>query len=238
MSRGIKSRDLADFAPSLAACAIMLIVFRLAAIITFPVILVAGVIVLFCRRRLDSEKQRTKDITDSSKAMRAIDRSVKVGGSFSGALDSAHALVTGGRVGDLLLSVKKRIMFGQNPASAIDTALNGLKKPEVVNDAFGSLRSEYISAGGIMESAASSTITLETYSAEMKENDNGKLPRYLVAAMVSSTIIPAMLTFAFVGYSILYYSALFLMAYCTLLLGVVPSLYSVIRMKLVGVYGS
>lgn len=225
---------LLDTAPFIAACAILLLVFGLISIITFPLIAVAAVAQAIYLKRERNSKQHEMSLFESSKALRAMDDALKKGRCLLASIETGERTAgANASTRKFLHSIRCRLLLGQPLPNAIasesqyDPALAGAFRP---------LGSEYEKSRGVLESPARAAIVLEKERAEQRSNEQGRLPRYLILAMVTSTILPSMLTFAFVGYSILASSAFILLVYCAILLGVLPCAYSAVRTKLSVVY--
>lgn len=226
-----------DFAPPIAAGIVLLLVFGAVSMIVLPILALASLALMFYKRKIGADNLYKYEIRESAKALRAIHGSLRKGVNVIRSIEeAAQSVAKGSSVGDLLLSIRQRILLGQDLSGAAAAEAAKHAKNSVVAEALGPLRKEYDAVGSVNESAASSAISLEKRGAELRANEDGRLPRYLIMAMVASTILPSMATFAFVGYSILYYSSIFLMLYCAVLLGVLPNLYSAVRLKLSGLY--
>ncbi len=236
MPRAISLQDLLDFLPSIAACTVLLIVFGPLSVLMFPMILVASFALLLYKKRIKAGELRKHELRESAKAMRAIHGSISKGMNIAGSIEKAARSVEGSGISSVLVSLKQRILLGQDLARAADAEASKNASWRASAGAFEPLQREYAAIGSVGASASNSAIALEKRYAEIRTNEDGRLPRYLIIGMVSSTVLPSMATFAFVGYSILYYSAIFLLLYCAIMLGVLPNVYSAVRMKLSGLY--
>lgn len=229
--------NLIDIVPSIAAGVVLFLVFGPVSLVMFPVIALAYLAFAVYKRGIKSAGALKREIKESEKAMRAIHSNVEAGTCLVESIGRAvRVAADGSAIGKALASVKERILLGQGLREAINAEAPRHCSYGIVADALAPLEFEYGATGGVSGSAANSAAALEKRHREIKENEGGRLPRYLIMSMVSSAVLPSMATFAFVGYSILYYSAIFLMLYCTVLLGVFPNIYSAFRMKISGLY--
>ncbi len=235
--KNVNLRNLIDFVPSIAAGAVLLIVFGPVSLAMFPVIAVASLALVAYKRGIKAGSALKREIKESANAMRLAHSGAAKGICLTESIERAVRSAAGGSgIRKLLTRVKERTIFGQALPEAISAEASRNHDYPIAIGALAPLALEYSATGSVNGSAAGSAVALEKRYNEIKENENGRLPRYLIMGMVSSAVLPSMATFAFVGYSILYYSATFLMLYCTVLLGVFPNIYSAFRMKVSGLY--
>lgn len=226
-----------DVAPAFCIFAVLVPMFGAISLISLPIIASGFIAFYFFKIRAHAAASMKKDMAQAASSLREIVSKMALGGTLAESLSSASSAAKfDGHVKSVLARLSKRLACGQDLGRAISAETWRIRRNGRLLASFSSLGEEYRLGGSIRRAAQSASISLKGYLDEAKENDSGKLQRYLIAATVASTIVPSILTFAFVGYSILYYSGLLLLLYSSIMLGILPCAYGIARIKLVGVY--
>lgn len=150
----------------------------------------------------------------------------------------SHSKLPDGKIKSSLADLQARMRLGQRFEEAINTL--GLED-RYSREAVQGLRSEGL-GDGLGDRLG---YALKRWSSNMAEGmrladetASGSLHRYLVVSMVSTTILPSLAVFAFVGYSVLNYSLPYLLVFGAMLLYALPSVSAVVNMKVNSLYGA
>ena len=163
---------------------------------------------------------------------------IKYGGkstysSMEGALRSLRSSA-GSKVRKTIREIRMRLISGQDLGQAIASTCGN--KDDAASTALRAVGREYqksYDAGSAIKNVYTQMWKSQSLS---REKAYGSLQKYLTISMALSAVLPSFVVFAFVGYSMVYYSALLLSIFCIMMLVVLPSLYTLLKMHIAGVY--
>lgn len=109
---------------------------------------------------------------------------------------------------------------------------NGVRFSGVLDN----MEDEYRKKGELSDSFGISAKLAESEILSMRETEYGKMSRYLMTSTLLGSILPSLATLAFVSYSIISFSMFSVLVYFTMILGVMPFLYWISKIKINDVY--
>ncbi|MCL4389700.1 hypothetical protein M1397_03810 [Candidatus Marsarchaeota archaeon] len=219
-----------------SASAILLLMFGMVALLAIPFVALSGILALLCRNRIESKEADATEVRQTAASLAYIKEEVAAGRDTFNAISVAALASPEGVVKDLLSGISRRIAAGEDFGTAANAEAESIKIREI-REAFSNMANEYSISGRLEEAARSSVIALDGALNGLRSSKKSSLNRYTVLSVVAAAVLPGMATFAFVGYSLLYYSATVLLLFCMFMLSVMPSFYSVINVKLASLYG-
>ncbi len=117
--------------------------------------------------------------------------------------------------------IRGRMLLGQMLDDSI--AHEPVAGNRSVAEAVERIGTEYSAKGEVHRSPGESFRSIESRIRLDSEHALGAIHKYLVAGMVSNTVVPSMAVFAFVGYSIFYYSQAQFVLFAVVLLALLPA---------------
>ena len=130
--------------------------------------------------------------------------------------------------------IRRRLVSGQDLGQAIASAC--CDRDDAASMVFSAVGKEYqksYDAGSAMKNVYTRLWKSQSLS---KEKAYGSLQKYLTISMALSAVLPSFMVFAFVGYSMIYYSSALLSLFCAMMLIILPSMYALLKMHIAGVY--
>ncbi len=228
----IENEPVADAVPYGIAALAMFVAVGIDAMLALPVIAMSFAIVLKIKLVLRRRKQSEKDFNDAISAFKTMHHKVGKGMPFASSISDVFSKMGSSAVGRALNAARERILLGQLNGDAILEECAKLEGD--VSEALCRLGVSHTDQmqGKLIEVANE----MERKRATKAEVGASALNKYLLLSTVANTILPSLAIFAFVGYSILYYSAPSLLGFSLLLLLVFPTISSLIRAKVGQVY--
>jgi Flp pilus assembly protein TadB len=230
---------LQNFAALLVAVVIVCYVSGLRlALLAVPVGAALAMIVSVFELRLKDRLDRASELNDTLFALHTIHSDIKYSGKSLGAsIGDAEAELrdrVGGNVHSTLGEIGKRLTAGQDLSQAIESACRG--KSDAASEALRAVGREY--SKGIDPASAVGNVyaRLRDEQSMDREKAYGSLQKYLTMGMALSAVLPSFVVFAFVGYSMVYFSASLLYAFSIVMLMVLPRVYALLRIHVAGMY--
>jgi hypothetical protein len=219
----------------IAAAVALFLVFGAAALLAVPVLAISWLLIYACKLLINQSKIIEYELKDAIAALHIMEWRINLGSNFIKSIDRAINALPEREFKRFLNKVYARSVNGQHPQSAITASLKELKSNEV-KDAMLGIANAYLNSGKVQSAIRNSIVKLENTREIKQAYHSASVSRYSMAIMVSGAILPSISIFAFIGYSLLYYSASMLIIFSTFLLTVIPSVYSVLNLKLVSLY--
>jgi hypothetical protein len=208
------------------------------ALLAAPVGIALAATVSASEFRLKGKLERASELDDTLFALHTMYEDIKYSGksSSSGIASAAAGLrdSAGGKVRGILEEIGKRLAAGQDLGQAIESACNG--KSGASSDAFRAVGREYTKGLDPASAVKNAYARLNSERAVSREKAYGSLQKYLTMSMALSAVLPSFVVFAFVGYSMVYFSALMLYAFSIAMLMVLPSFYALLRIHMAGTH--
>lgn len=235
----IGTRALRAFAPALLA-EIVGIAFSLAAAGIDGAIASAAAAIPLSALMLLSETRHSNKVSERSESCLLASalgsiyndanlRNLSLGAAISNAMKKIPVQSCAGKAMALLL---RSIKSGSDMADAL--ALASVSGSKSVSEALLMLSSEFSRKSDSLHAIKTASDRLSSRIAVENEKSSGAQQRNLTISMAASTVLPSFALFAFVGYSILNYSAAKLALFSALMLVVIPGMYSMIRSNMSG----
>jgi hypothetical protein len=219
----------------IAAGIALFLVFGDAALLALPVLVLSWLLIFIVKLQIKQDKIREYELKDAISALHVIEWRVNQGSSFIKSLERSINTLPEREFKRFLNKVYVRSLRGEHPHAAIIAPLKELKSNDV-RDVVSGISNAYLNSGRVKAALRNSIVRLENIREIKQTYETASISRYLIAIMVSGAILPSMAIFAFVGYSLLYYSASMLIIFSTFILSVIPSIYSVLNLKMVNLY--
>ena len=141
---------------------------------------------------------------------------------------------TDSKVQKIIGEIRMRMTSGQDLGQAIASTCGN--RNDAASTALRAVGKEYqksYDAGSAVKNAYTRLWKSQSLG---REKAYGSLQKYLTISMALSAVLPSFVVFAFVGYSMVYYSTLLFSFFCIMMLVVLPSLYAMLKMHIAGVY--
>ncbi len=188
-----------------------------------PIIAATSAIVFVATRRMRDKTEERRSANDFASSLeRAYESMTTRGISLLAAL--------GGMNHPKLGQVRKRIALGEDAGRAFDAE----KRSDNVDisQSMKSILNEYTNNTEIASSLKASSQNISRARLVRKEAAVASTQKYVALSMVSSTIVPSLMTFGFVGYTIVNNSYSALLLFSVLMLAVLPCITTLIRVRI------
>jgi hypothetical protein len=208
------------------------------ALLAVPVGATLAMIVSIYELKLAAKLDRSSELNDTLFALHSIYCDLKYSGkSLSTGIGNAAAGLhdsVNGNVRGALDEIGKRLTAGQDLGLAIGSACRG--KSGASSDALRAVGKEY--SKGLDPASAVKNVyaRLKEEQSIGREKAYGSLQKYLTMSMALSAVLPSFVVFAFVGYSMVYFSASMLYVFAIVMLMVLPRIYALLRIHIAGIY--
>jgi Flp pilus assembly protein TadB len=197
----------------------------------------ASTAITFVSLRLRISELRKRETLLLLSALEKLRTGINGNLPFAASLASAvEILPDGSAVKAALDKASRRIELGIEPEGAVADAFAETPLGAAVIAPMLNIAKNYSNGSGIGVVIDGEIDRLESTIEERKEADSGALGRYLVLSMVTSTIIPSLAMFSFVGYSILESASASIGLFAIVILAIIPSSYAAVRAKVADVY--
>ena len=188
--------------------------------------------------RLRQKMEHASELSVAFFMLRQISDDIRYGGkstysSIEGAMRSLRSN-TNSKVRKVIGEIRMRLMCGQDLGQAINSTCGS--EDDAASVALSAVGKEYQKSYDAGSAAKNVYTRLWKSQSLSKEKAYGSLQKYLTISMALSAVLPSFVVFAFVGYSMVYYSAALLSVFCIMMLVVLPSLYAMLKMHIAGVY--
>ena len=236
--REIAKIPVANFALFTAAVLIVYHVSGLAnALLAIPIGSMLALAATVCELRLRKRLNELTELDETLSALHAVYMDVKCSGrSVHSGVEHAASSLNGKactEVSKTFDEIRRKMLLGQDFGQAINSS-SGSKS--AASAALRSVGNEY--AKGLDAASAVKNVYNRIWKSRMLEREKaqGALQKYMTISMAFSAVVPSFVVFAFIGYSMVYYSDTLLFAFSLAMLFVIPGIYAMLRMRLVGIY--
>lgn len=195
---------------------------------------VVSVYELRLRRKLDY----TSELNETLFALHLVYMDLGYGGkSLTASMESAVSGMrdrSNKRVRMTFEEIRKRLQTGQDLGQAVQSTCN--KRTDAASAALCAIGKEYQKGSDALSSVKGTYDRILKEQELKKECTYGSLQKYLTMCMALGTVLPSFAVFAFVGYSMVYYSAYVPFLLFMLMLIFLPDFYALLRIHIAGVY--
>lgn len=228
-----------NFAALLVAVVIVCYVSGLRqALLAVPVGSALAAVVSLSELRLKGKLDRASELNDTMFALHMLHGDIRYSGkSLCAGLGNAASELrdrAGGVVRGALNEINNRLAAGQDLGQAIESACRG--KEDAASAALSAVGREYSKGLDPASAVKNVYVRLRNEQSIGRERAYGSLQKYLTMSMALSAVLPSFVLFAFIGYSMVYFSAAMLYVFSIVMLMVLPRLYALLRIHIAGIY--
>ena len=237
--RGIMRIALQNFAILfVAACIAYYAAGMLQALLVVSVGSVLAAVVSISELRLNQKLDYASELSDAFFVLHLMHTDMRYGGKpLHFAIGSAARSISssaGSKMRGIVDEIGARLALGQDFGQAITTTCNG--KEDAASAAMLAVCKEYQKSFDAASAIKNVYVRLWKSRSLSMEKGYGSLQKYLTISMALSAVLPSFAVFAFVGYSMVYYSTALLSGFMITMLVVLPDLYALLKMHIAGVY--
>ena len=214
--------------------AVLYAVFSTSALLALPVVSAIYLLLVLLDSRASYRIKRERDSEYISSAMlllhSAIAARLPMAGAVSHLLDrikETHSPAHG-----LFSRLYARLLHGQQIDYAISSESTRMVGNADAVHAMESVGMEYSSSSEVRHSLLQGHERIAAGIALKRERASASMARYLILSMVFSTVVPSLLLFGFISYSIIAYSSIGFLVFSITILSLMPSVIDAIGVKI------